>query len=101
MSVHRIFTLLCLAGLCLGSARIASAASVTGSATFPWGPQSVPFTITVSPGILRVAVPGDQYLGRVADVAVVGNVAVVLAQITQSTDPNPPGSYFLVVVRDN
>ena len=32
MSVNRIFTMLCLAGLCLGSARIASAASVTGAA---------------------------------------------------------------------
>src|SRR5436309_3504706 len=78
--------------------------SVTGAATLPSDPGA-PLILTVSAnsgsgGWMRLTQGSDNLLSNVADVAVVGNVAYVVAQITQSTAPNLVGLYFYGIFRD-
>jgi hypothetical protein len=51
MSVHRLFITLSLAGLCVGSARIATAASVTGAGRLQSGSAWLRWCSTTPPAI--------------------------------------------------
>jgi hypothetical protein len=103
---------LCLAVLCLGSASVARAASVTGAATLSLAPGApAVFTVSASggPGAAQGTlsiVEGStiSIFGSVADLCVPAdapNEAIVGALITRSSDPRYVGRYFLLFVEEN
>ena len=111
-----IFSTLCLAVLCLGSASIAMAQSVTGGGVIQF-PDSSSVNVSVAArtgpaGIVHVGVAGQSssILGNVVDLCVVEipstgtpiNAAMVVTETTQSSaDEVPPGSFPLWVFADN
>jgi hypothetical protein len=109
MFVNRIFTTLSLAVLCLGGTSVAQAASVTGGAGFVLD-GTTPLIISVSAqsgprGILRLGAPdGHQAICNVVGLCVVGQAAIVAAQVEHSTIPDgdlPVGSILYFALVDN
>jgi hypothetical protein len=106
-----IFSTLCLAVSCLGSASIAMAQSVTGGGVFIGDPDDVQVSISVR---ARTGPEGSvQFagglagvvIGKVVDLCVgeqVANAAIVVTQVTQSTAEGfPIGSFVPWVFQDN
>jgi hypothetical protein len=123
MSVYRIFTTLCLVALCLGSAGMATAASVTGAGVIqlvsstgpPPGTLSVAVSASSGPGgtagtLLIGSEKNPQFysdgyrlIANVVALSVVGNTAFGLAEITHTTVPDykPIGMLIAFAIQDN
>ena len=105
-----IFSTLGLAVMCLGSASIAMAQSITGGGVTPVDAGGPPISISVAvwtgpagpAGTVRFGRGNIQLVSKVADLCVVGNAAIVITEITQSTVAELPiGSFAPWVFEDN
>jgi hypothetical protein len=109
MSAYRIFPTLCLTALCLGSARIATAASVTGGGAFlPGTTEAVSVWARMTPGAPEGNIQffaglanGPYLVAAVVDLEVDSNVAIVTGVITQSVHSDYVGLYLVVRITDN
>jgi len=103
-----LVTALVLAVLCLGSASIAMAQSITGGGLLRDNPNNslVSLSVVASPrgGIVQLTAGplGFRLLGNVVDLCVVDNAAIAVIQITQSSvEGFPIGSFTPLVFEDN